>query len=82
MQKSLDSAGLKNPDANNLSALFTEDAVSPRLAETVAAETGVDILPLYPIEHVTKNDFNREVSYAELMRRNLESLQRGLSCRK
>ena len=63
-------------------ALFTEDAVSPRLAETVAAETGVDILSLYPIEHVTKNDFNREVPYAELMRRNLESLQRGLSCRK
>jgi hypothetical protein len=27
MQKSLDSAGLKNPDANNLSALFTEDEI-------------------------------------------------------
>ncbi len=62
-------------------ALFTEDAVSPRLAEAVAAETGVDILTLHTIEHVSKNDFNQEVSYVEFMHRNLESLQRGLSCR-
>jgi len=63
-------------------ALFTEDALSPRLAQTVAAETGTQILPLYTVEDVSKDDFTRGVTYEELMRRNLASLTRGLSCKK
>lgn len=68
--------------AKQVPALFTEEAVSPRLAQAVAAETGADILPLYTIEHVTKEDFNNSVTYAQLMRRNWESLQQGLKCQK
>ncbi len=64
----------------NISAIFTEDTLSPRLAQAVSAETGAQILPLYPIEHISKKDFNQNVTYAELMRRNLESLTRGLQC--
>ncbi len=62
--------------------LFTEEAVSPRLAQTVAAETGARILPLYTIEDVSKDDFNRTVTYEDFMRRNLISLQEGLTCQK
>ncbi|MBQ8032854.1 MAG: zinc ABC transporter substrate-binding protein, partial [Elusimicrobiaceae bacterium] len=61
-------------------AIFTEDTLSPRLAKAVAQETGAQIFPLYPIEHISKTDFNANVTYAELMRRNLESLARGLQC--
>lgn len=61
-------------------AIFTEDTLSPRLAQTVAQETGTFILPLYPIEHISKQDFNNAVTYRDLMHRNLESLQRGLQC--
>jgi len=73
---------VKQVRGKNIPALFTEDAVSPRLAEAVAAETGAEILPLYTVEHVSKNDFNNGVTYVELMRRNLDSLQRGLVCEK
>ena len=66
--------------ARNVQVVFTEEAVSPRLAQTVAVETGASLLPLYTIEHVSKDDFNKNVSYAELMRRNLENLKQGLSC--
>ena len=66
--------------AKNLPAIFTEESVSPRLAQTVAAETGVQILPLYSVEHISKKDFDAEVTYLELMKRNLESLERGLEC--
>lgn len=66
--------------AQGVTAIFTEDTLSPRLAQAVAAETGAQILPLYPIEHISKQDFNDNVTYAELMRRNLESLKRGLQC--
>lgn len=76
-------AGLvKHIRAAHVKALFTEEAVSPRLAQAVAAETGAEILPLYTVEHISKDDFNRAVTYEELMRRNLTSLQRGLACRK
>ena len=61
-------------------AIFTEEMLSARLAQSVAAETGVEILKLYPVESVSKQDFEKEVSYVDLMHRNLESLKRGLQC--
>lgn len=75
-------AGLtKQIKDQNIRTVFTEETLSPRLAQTVAQETGAQILPLYPIEHISKKDFNSSVTYADLMRRNLDSLVRGLSCK-
>ncbi len=65
---------------NQIQAIFTEETLSPRLSAAVAEETGAKVLPLYTVEHVSKDDFDRGVTYGELMRRNLESLQRGLGC--
>lgn len=64
----------------NVKTIFTEETLSPRLSAAVAEETGAQILPLYTVEHVSKDDFAQGVTYGELMRRNLESLQRGLAC--
>lgn len=66
--------------ANHIQAIFTEETLSPRLSAAVAAETGAQVLPLYTVEHVSKKDFDQGATYGELMRRNLESLQRGLVC--
>ena len=66
--------------AQQIPAIFTEETLSPRLAQTVAAETGVEILNLYPIEHISKRDFDAHATYADLMRRNLQNLARGLKC--
>lgn len=60
--------------------VFTEPALSQNLAGVVAQETGAKLLPLYTVEHVSVQDAQDNVSYAELMRRNLTSLQRGLEC--
>lgn len=65
----------------NVKTIFTEETLSPRLSAAVAEETGAQIVPLYTVEHVSKEDFDRGVTYTELMRRNLESLQRGLACK-
>ena len=62
-------------------AIFTEETLSPRLSAAVAEETGVQVLPLYTVEHVSKDDFDQQVTYGEFMRRNLQSLKRGLVCR-
>ena len=63
-----------------ITTIFTEDTLSPRLAQAVAQETGSRILPLYPIEHISKQDFHNNITYAELMHRNLQSLTEGLQC--
>ena len=65
---------------NNIRTIFTEETLSPRLSAAVAEETGAQVLPLYTVEHVSKQDFDNGVTYGELMRRNLDSLQRGLGC--
>ena len=66
--------------AHHIPAIFTEDTLSPRLAQTVSQETNTQILPLYSIEHISKQDFNQNVTYTNLMHRNLASLVRGLQC--
>ncbi len=63
-----------------LPAIFTEETLSSRLASTVSRETGTQVFALYPIEHISKKDFNANVTYGELMHRNLESLIKGLVC--
>lgn len=60
--------------------VFTEEALSQNLAGVVAKETGAQLLPLYTVEHVSAQDAQNHVTYADLMRRNLASLQRGLEC--
>jgi len=64
----------------NLPAIFTEEMVSNRLPKAVSTETHVQIVPLYSIEHISREDFEKQISYVEFMRRNLENLKRGLQC--
>ena len=64
-----------------VTAIFLEPLVSPRLAETLAREVGVRLLTLNPVEGVTKQEATDGVGYIELMGKNLESLREGLGCR-
>lgn len=65
---------------HHIQTIFTEETLSPRLAQTVAAETGAQILPLYTVESISKQDFDNHITYIDLMKRNLDNLQRGLKC--
>ena len=62
-------------------AVFTEEMLSQDLADTVARETNVRVLPLYTVEEVSKKDFDAGITYGEYMRRNLYNLREGLKCR-
>jgi zinc transport system substrate-binding protein len=61
--------------------VFTEPLVSPRLADTVASETGASTAVLDPIEGLTQAEEAKGDDYFSLMRRNLAALQEGLACR-
>ncbi|HEX7254695.1 MAG TPA: metal ABC transporter substrate-binding protein [Gaiellaceae bacterium] len=61
--------------------IFFETLISPRLAETVARETGAETAVLDPLEGIAQDDLDRGADYLSVMRENLASLRRGLGCR-
>lgn len=61
-----------------ISTIFTEELVSPAIANTIADETGTTTAILDPIEGLS--DATKDEDYATLMRKNLETLQTANSC--
>jgi len=60
--------------------LFAEELLSPRLTETLAQEAGVGVLMLNGAHNLSRDDQSRNVTFFDLMERNLEQLQKGLQC--
>jgi zinc transport system substrate-binding protein len=60
--------------------VFYEELVSPRVAETIARETGATLLLLHGAHNVSKNDMEEGVAFLSLMERNLTGLRAGLQC--
>jgi zinc transport system substrate-binding protein len=67
--------------ASDATTVYFERLVSPRLAETVARETGTKTAVLDPIEGITDTERKQGADYFTLMRANLRALQAGLGCR-
>jgi len=61
--------------------LFYEELLSPRIAETIARETGATLLKLHGAHNISKEEFNANRTFVELMERNLDNLMTGLQCR-
>jgi zinc transport system substrate-binding protein len=61
--------------------VFFETLVSPRIAETVARETGAAAAVLNPIEGLTPDESKQGENYFSVMRSNLASLRSALGCR-
>jgi zinc transport system substrate-binding protein len=67
--------------AHGATTVFFETLVSPRIAETVAREAGVDSTTLDPLEGLTEEHIAAGADYFSVMRRNLEALREALGCR-
>jgi zinc transport system substrate-binding protein len=63
-----------------VTTIYFETLVSPRIAETVARETGAKTAVLNPIEGLAKKEVSQGENYFSLMRTNLRSLREGLGC--
>jgi zinc transport system substrate-binding protein len=61
--------------------IFFETLVSPRIAETVARETGAETAVLNPLEGLTEEELESGANYFTVMRRNLAALRAALGCR-
>ena len=73
ISKALRQEGLKH--------LFYEELLSPRVADTIAKETNVMLLRLHGAHNISKDEFNANRTFIELMERNLDNLMTGLQCR-
>lgn len=61
--------------------IYFETLASPRLAETVARETGARTAVLNPLEGLTPQQQEQGDDYFSVMRGNLRALREGLGCR-
>ena len=52
--------------------------MDPKIARTIAEETGAEMLLFHSCHNVSKDDFERGVTYLDLMNQNAEHLKEGL----
>ena len=67
-------------EARGVTTIYYETLVSPRIADTVARETGAATAVLDPIEGLTPAEIARGDDYFTRMRANLRALEEGLGC--
>jgi zinc transport system substrate-binding protein len=67
-------------EREDVTTVFTEPLVSPRVAQTLARETGARVATLDPLEGVSQ-EADSEATYVRLMERNLQALREALDCR-
>jgi zinc transport system substrate-binding protein len=67
-------------EREGVTTIFTEELISPDVAETLAAEAGVKTKVLFTIEGLTKEEASAGQDYLSLMRENLDALRAALRC--
>ena len=72
---------VKKMKKHNAEYIFYEELVSPRVADTIAKETGAALLQLHAAHNITKEEWDRGVTFAGLMEQTLSNLKTGLKCR-
>jgi zinc transport system substrate-binding protein len=66
---------------DGVTTVFAETLVSPKLAHTIARDSGASSAVLDPIEGLTPQALAAGADYFTVMRANLAALRRGLGCR-
>jgi zinc transport system substrate-binding protein len=67
-------------EQTGVTTIFTEDLVSPKVAETLASETGISTAVLNPLESITPDQLAAGQDYVSIMQENLDTLRRALGC--
>jgi zinc transport system substrate-binding protein len=67
-------------ERDGVTTIFAEDLVSPKVAQTLASETGVTTAVLNPLESLTPSELDAGENYVSVMRQNLSLLRKALGC--
>lgn len=66
---------------NDIHFVFYEELLNPKVSEIIANETGARLLKLNGAHNVTKDEFQKGVTFLTLMESNLVNLKTGLECK-
>lgn len=66
--------------SENIKYIFTETLVSPKFADTLAKEAGVEVAVLNPLEGLTEQEKKEGKNLETNLLENLKNLQKGLDC--
>lgn len=66
---------------NKAKAIFSEELIEPRIANTIASETGVPVLELNGAHNISSEQFKSKTSFLDIMNKNLDNLSIGLECK-
>jgi len=64
---------------NKIPVIFYEEISEPKVANSIAAQTGAKTLRFSTAHNITKKQAENQVSYIDIMRENLENLKIGLN---
>ena len=65
---------------NDIKVIFSEELVDPRLAEVIADEAGAEVLLFSPLEALTPEEVEKNMTYIDKMEQNLDALMVALEC--
>jgi zinc transport system substrate-binding protein len=65
---------------HGLNHIYYEELITPRVAETISKETGATLLMLHGAHNLTREEFERGVTFISLMEGDLKNLEIGLQC--
>lgn len=63
---------------NKIKIIYFAETASPKIAKTVANETGAKLEVLSPIEGITQEEQEKGVDYIKVMEKNLEALEKAI----
>jgi zinc transport system substrate-binding protein len=72
---------IRQVKAHGLRHVYTEELVEPRIADTIARETGAQVLRLHGAHNISRSELAAGVTFLSLMEQNLTNLRIGLQCR-
>lgn len=64
---------------NNVKTIFSEELVSPKVAQAIASETGATVKVLNPLEGLSDEELANGEDYFSVMRENLAALREALA---
>lgn len=68
----------KHIQDNHIKTIYFEEVASPKVAETLANETGANLEVLSPIEGITAEEQEKGMDYISYMQQNLKALQKTI----
>jgi zinc transport system substrate-binding protein len=63
---------------NRIEYLFYEELLDPKVARTISSSTGVRLELLHAAHNLSREEFEKEISFLDIMESNLEKLKKAL----